>query len=149
MKQKSYEIKVKGSSKNKVYKYHLRHLFGVNLEDLILILGPEGAARLLHYYGSTSMYVPSVKSIRNRLRNAMIKDECSRLLEAGKTRNEVIEELLRKQVGYSRNTLKMKLVRWFGEFEDGKHYKFKDAINENLVDLISENYEVFKTYRIV
>lgn len=149
MQERTYEIKIKGQGKEKLHKYYMRYIYGVNISDLCRLLGPEAAARLLHFYGGTNMYLPSIKTVRGRLRSALVKRKCAELLQAGKTRKEVIDQLHRGGVGYSKNTLKMKIVRWFGESENSDIYKFKDMTNEVLLEMIEQNYDLFKRYRIV
>lgn len=151
MKEKVYTIKTRGSSKDKDYQYVMRCISGVNLEDLIALLGPEAAVRLFKFYGGTYMYIPSVKTIRKRINEALVKDRCVKLLKEGKTRKEIID-LLHRESGYSKNTLKMKMVRWFGESGDeetAKIAKAKDAFNDSLVEAASRYYDIFKSYGIL
>lgn len=149
MHEKRYDIKTKGTSKDKLYHYQLRYIFGVNIKDLIALIGPVAAVRLLHFYGGTCMYIPAVKTIRKKMNEALVKKRCMGLLKEGKSRNEITEQVLKEGTGYSKNTLKMKMVRWFGESSDKEVFMFKDTANEHLVEMINENYDLFRSYRIL
>ena len=149
MKEKVYAMNTTGTSKDKTYKYCLRYIFGVNVEDLIQLLGPEAAVKLLHYWGGSCVYIPLVKTTRRRLTDVMLKEKCIELLKKGKTRKEIIDQLYKENVGYSKNTLKMKLVKWIGDSESKERTQFKDVTNEHLMALVSMNYDLFKKYRIV
>lgn len=149
MKEKVYAIKTKGDSKDKLYQYSLRYIFGANVENLTELIGPEASVRLLYFFGGTCMYIPSIKTTRRRLREAIVKERCIKLLGEGKRRKEIIDQLQREKVGYSRNTLKMKMTRWFGESEDKKMTMLKDICNECLLELVRENYDLFRAYRIL
>ncbi|MGO9613846.1 MAG: hypothetical protein ACLPX5_12525 [Dissulfurispiraceae bacterium] len=149
MHEKNYDIKTKGTSKDKLYQYHMRYIFGVNIEDLIALIGPVAAARLLHFYGGTCMYIPAVKTVRKKMNEVLLKKRCIHLLREGKSRNAITEQLLKEGIGYSRNTLKMKMVRWFGESTEKDKFMFKDVASEQLVQMIAENYDLFRSYRIL
>lgn len=149
MHEKNYDIKTKGTSKNKLYQYRLRYIFGVNIEDLIKLIGPVAAVRLLRFYGGTCMYIPTTKTIRKRMMEVIVKKRCMQLLKVNIPRNEIIEQLLSEGAGYSRNTLKMKMVKWFGESNNKEVFQFKDALNERLEQMISENYDLFRSYGIL
>ena len=70
-------------------------------------------------------------------------------MNEGKSRDEVIDQLLREGTWYRRNSLRMLMVRWFGESQDKDITTFKDAGNENILQHAARNYDLFRAYGIL
>ena len=158
MHEKEYDLKVPGDShytkgKDKdSYKYKLKFVFGVDIVDLVELLGPEAACKLLKYYEGGNMYIPKLNTIKRRVRATMIREEFKDLVAKGADA-PAAEKHLAKKFDYSLLTIKEKLGHWYpkpiSKKEKAERHKLNSEMDKKLVELLTLHHDLFKAYGIL
>lgn len=132
--------------------YH-RFVFGMNLPDLIDLIGVEAACKLLKYYSGTNIYLPRLTTIQKTIKIALIREEAKILIQEGESVKEIDKSLAIKyktsikfvKVAREGNTIPNQLKK-----EALKNrLRLQNEINNRLLELVREHREIFKSYGIL
>lgn len=126
------------------YRYLLKYIFKITLEDLIELLGAEAACKLIKYYNRCNLYIPSITTVQKRVEGTMMREEYAKLDKKGVGHMAILAYLSRKYK-YDLATVRKRV-------SGGKNmqkFNLDVAADKHLVELLAQHYEVFKKYNII
>lgn len=156
MKVKNYRVRTKGDNlykgRDKSYEYSLKWLFGVNVEDLVELLGAEPACKLLSFYGGTCMYIPKPSTMKRRIQEAMIREEYLQLIEDG-VKLFAAQKHLAKKYKCHLMSIRKKIGKQYPFFTDSvdkkRLFAMRNVADKKAVELISQYRGLFKRYKLI
>jgi hypothetical protein len=157
MKVKKYITKTRGNyremKKEKFYLHEHKFVFGVTFETMSDLLGVEATCNLFKYYNKTNIYIPSIKTIRRRIEEVMIRHDYDEFIKAGIVSETAIQQLAKK---YQKHvmTIKGRLGKWtdlshLSKTERRRMFKLRREADEKLVDIVQENIVLFKKHGLI
>jgi hypothetical protein len=129
-----------------------KFLYGTDFISLVKLLGPDGTAKLLRFYGGYTVRFPTLGSLQRRIRRALIRQDVARLREEGMS-YKTIERTLSKKYKVGKPAIKN--ARGFPHNKPPSYEKEKKSIaaeacrDNELLDIIVRNFELWKENGII
>ena len=120
-----------------------RFLFKVKIEEVIDLLGVDAACKLYHFYGGAHFYLSRTRSIRSRIRSALIREDYKKLMEERDITAVKAFEILAAKYNLSVYAIKQKVTNKKGLS------RISALSDDYLLQLATENAEVFRRYKII